>query len=57
MYIYVYIYVYVYIYIYIHTHKRFSTTLDKGLKKNIKKKDGGIGKHKLNQVGALSMKF
>ena len=30
---------------------------DKGLRKNIKKKDGGIGKRKLNEVGALSMKF
>ena len=31
--------------------------LDKGLRKNIKKKrDGEIGKHKLNEMGALSMK-
>ena len=31
-------------------------TLDKGLRKNIKKKDGEIGKHKLNEMGALNMK-
>ena len=32
--------------------------LDKGLRKNIKKKrrDGKIRKHKLNEIGALSMK-
>ena len=32
--------------------------LDKGLKKNIKrkKKDGEIGKHTLNEMGALKMK-
>ena len=34
-----------------HTHS-FSTVLDKGLKKNIRKKkrDGEIGKHKLNEM-------
>ena len=32
--------------------------LDKGLRKNNKKKrDGGIGKHKLNEVGTLNMKW
>ena len=33
--------------------------LDKGLKKNIKRKkkrDGEIGKHTLNEMGALKMK-
>jgi len=31
--------------------------LDKVLRKNIKKKgDGEIGKHKLNEMGALNMK-
>ena len=34
----------------------FSTTLDKGLRENIKKKDGEIGEHKLNEMGALNMK-
>ena len=41
-------------------YKSFSTTLDKGLGKNIKKKKrryGEIGKHKLNEMGALNMKF
>ena len=43
--------------IYIYIHKSFSTMLDKGLRKNIKKKrDGEIGKHKLNEMVALSMK-
>ena len=32
--------------------------LDKGLRKNIKeKRDREIGKHKLNEMGALSMKY
>ena len=33
--------------------------LDKGLRKNIKekKRDGEIGKHKLNEVGAMNMKW
>ena len=30
--------------------------LDKGLRKNIKKIDGQIGKHKPNEMGALNMK-
>ena len=30
--------------------------LNKGLRKNIKKRDGDIGKHKLNEMGALNMK-
>ena len=36
----------------------FSTALDKGLRKNIKKKkkDGEIGEHTLNEMGALNMK-
>ena len=47
-----------YIYIYIYTHKSFYTMLDKCLIKNIKKKkrDRDIGKHKLNEMGALNMK-
>ena len=41
----------------IYVYKSFSTTLDKGLRKNIKKKrDGEIGRHKLNEMGALTMK-
>ena len=31
---------------YIYIYKSFSTMLDKNLRKNIKKKDGEIGKHK-----------
>ena len=34
--------------------------LDKGLRENIKKtkrRDGEIGKHKLNETGALNMKW
>ena len=42
-----------FIHIYIYLYKSFSTTLDKGLRKNIKKKkkrrDGEIGEHKLNE--------
>ena len=30
--------------------------LDKRLRKNIKKRDGAIGKYKLNKIGALNMK-
>ena len=42
---------------YIYAYKNFSTTLDKGLSKNIKKKrDGEIGEYKLNEMGALNMK-
>ena len=45
------------LYITIYVYKSFSTTLDKGLSKNIKKKrDGEIGEHKLNEMGALNMK-
>ena len=29
---------------------------DKGLRKNIKKRDGEIGKHRLNEMRALNMK-
>ena len=41
--------------IYTYAYKSFSTTLDKGLRKNIKKKkrDEEIGKYKLNEMGAL----
>ena len=44
------------IYIFIYVYKRFSTTRDKGLRKNIKKRGGKIGNHKLNEMGALNMK-
>ena len=47
------------IHIYIYVYESFSTTLDKGLRKNNnnnKKRDGEIGKHKLNEMGALNMK-
>ena len=30
--------------------------LDKGLRKNIKRRDGEIGKHKLIEMGALTWK-
>jgi len=30
--------------------------LDKGLRKNIKRRDGEIGKHKLNEMISLDMK-
>ena len=44
--------------IYIYVYKNFSTMLDKGLRKNIKeKRDREIGKHKLNEMGALNMKY
>ena len=50
--------------IYIYAYKSFSTTLDKSLRKNIKKKrerererDGEIGKYKLNEMGALIMEL
>ena len=36
--------------------KGFSAMLDKGLRKNIKKRDREIGKHKLNEMGALNRK-
>ena len=35
--------------------KSFSTTLDKGLRKNSKKRDQEIGKHKLNEMGVLNL--
>jgi len=44
------------LYIIIYVYKSFSTTLDKGLSKNIKKRDGEIGEYKLNEMGALNMK-
>ena len=47
-----------YTYLCIYVYKSFSTILDKGLKKNIKKrKDGETGEYKLNEMGALYMKF
>ena len=41
-------------YVYVCVYKSFSTTLDKGLRKNNKKRDQEIGKHKLNEMGALT---
>ena len=54
---YLHIYVCVYKYIQIYTHKSFSTTFDEGLRKNKNKKEKEIGKYKLNEMGALNMKF
>ena len=45
------------IHIYIYVYKSFSTTLDKSVRKNIKKsRHGEIGKHKLNEMGVLTVK-
>jgi len=38
-------------------YKRFSTILDKCLRKKNKKQGTEIGKHKLNEMGALNMKW
>ena len=62
----IYIYITHTIYIYTHTHththiyvyKSFSTTLDKDLTRNLKKRErkvGDIGKYKLSEMGALNM--
>ena len=42
-----------------YIYKSFSTTLDKDMRKNIqeKKRDGGIGEYKLNDMGILNMKY
>ena len=42
---------------YIHTHKGFITMLNKGLRKNNKKKRQKTGKYKLNEMGPLNMKY
>ena len=49
-------YTYVYMLFY---YKSFPTTFDKDLRKNIKKnwRDGEIGEYKLNEMGALNMKY
>ena len=39
-----------------YVYKSFLTILDKGLKTQ-KKRDGEIGEHKLNEMGALDMKY
>ena len=40
-----------------HTHQGSSITIDRGLRKNTEKiKDGEIGNHKVNEMGALNMK-
>ena len=44
------------LFIYLYVYKSFSTMLDKVLRKNIKKRGREIGKHKLNEIGALNMK-
>ena len=36
-------------YIYLYTHRSFSTTFDKGLRKNNNNKETEIGKQKLNE--------
>ena len=42
----------------IYVYQSFSTMLDKSLRKSIKRRGGGdIGKHKLNEMGALNMKY
>ena len=46
---YIYIYIYTHIYTHIHAHRSFSTTFDKGLRKNNNNKETDIGKHKLNE--------
>ena len=45
--------------IYIYAYRNFSTTLDKGLRKNIKKKrrDGEIGEYKVNEMEAMNIKY
>ena len=40
---------------YTYVYKSFSTVLDKVSRKNIKR-DGEVGKHKLNEMGVLNMK-
>ena len=41
-----------------YVYQSFSTMLDKSLRKSIKRRGGGdIGKHKLNEMGALNMKY
>ena len=51
----IYILYILYIYIYLCVYKSFSTMLDKGLRKN-NKRDGEIGKHKLDEMEALNMR-
>ena len=48
-----------YLFTYICVYQSFSMTLDKGLRKNIKKikgRDRETGEHKLNEMGTLNMK-
>ena len=42
-------------YVYECVYKSFSTTFDKDLRKNNKKRDQEIGKHKLNEIEALNL--
>ena len=48
-------------YTYLYVYKSFSTTLDKAweriAKKKMRERDGEIGEHKLNEMGALKMKY
>ena len=48
-----------YIYYYMYTKAFLLCLIDKGLRKNIKKKvrNREIGKHKLNEMGALKLIF
>ena len=49
--------IYIIYILHIYVYKSFFTFLDKGLRKNIKKRrDGKIEKHELNEMGALNMK-
>ena len=43
------------VHVFICVYRSLSTTLGKGLGKNIKEENGEIGKHKLNQTAALNM--
>ena len=47
--------IYILYILYINLYKSFPTMLD-SLKNNNKKRDGEIGKHKLNEMRALNMK-
>ena len=44
------------VHVFICVYRSLSTTLGKGLGKNIKEENGEIGKHKLNETAALNMK-
>ena len=52
MYMYNIVCMYAYYNIYIYTHKSFSTMLGKAWERNKKKRDGEMGKHKLNEMSS-----